>query len=121
MCSPISVLSHKKARKYAQVPRATWGVSCYAFYSTGKRNITQRGTVAQYGSKEFISVTYRTERLRNISCRRSCAIPKRLASLLAAVGIARQLQVHRNLRNYKPVVNFNVITFRIKVKREVLW
>jgi len=39
---------------------------------------------------------------------------KRLASLLAGVARARQLQVHRNLRNYKHIVNFNEITLRMK-------
>lgn len=81
-CSLISLLSYKEVRKYTQVPGPICGVSCYAFYSTGKRNITQRGTVTQYGTKECISVMYRTGTLRNILCRRSRAMPKKIGKLV---------------------------------------
>lgn len=104
MCSPISVLSHKEVREYAQLPRVTHRVNCYAFYSMGKRNITQRGTVTQYGTKECISVMYRTETLRNILCRRNRAMPKKIGkpagwcgNSKAAAGLSEfvELQAHR--------------------------
>lgn len=110
MCSLISVLSHKEVRKHALVPRAICGVSCCASYSTGKRNISQRSMSPGMALRN-ISVWHTELRHQGTSCVGG-AVPceKRLSSLLADVAIAKQLQVHWNLQNYKRIVNFNEIT-----------
>lgn len=108
----VSVLSHEEARRCTQVPRASCRVSCCccACYSTGQRNITQRGHDSHHGTKGPVIMAHRIKALENTLCRRSCAMPRKPWRSCWLLWMQQGREGHWETGNYRHIVNSNEIT-----------